>query len=81
MEGVSIEVDIEDVRGVDLGLALGGGVGFGAGPGEVVVDTRYTLGLTSVDESEWDMDVKNGAISLMVGYSFKPKPKISQKAP
>ena len=79
IEGLSVEVDIEDVSGVDLGLALGAGVGIVAGPGEVVVDARYTLGLTSVDASEWDMDVKNAAISILVGYSFQPKPKILQK--
>jgi len=75
--GESEEVDIkDDTKSIDLGLVFGGGVDFDLGPdkGKLTADVRYTLGLTSIDESPEEVggpyDVKNGVISLMVGYSF-----------
>jgi len=64
--------DLEDVKGTDLGLVIGAGLdlnlGF-LGQGKVTVDIRYTFGLTSISERS-EVDVKNKAISLMIGYKF-----------
>lgn len=68
--GESEEEDIEDVKSTDFGVVFGGGVDFGLGQGKITFDARYTLGLTTTDESEEEADMKNNVISLMVGYSF-----------
>ena len=68
---VDEEVDIKDIlKSVDFGLIFGGGVGIEAGRGEVILDARYNLGLSSIDDSPDDADIKNGVISVFVGYQF-----------
>lgn len=73
-DGESGEEDIsEEVKSTDFGLVFGAGIDFGLGQGKLTVDARYTLGLTKVqkpEEEEEEVDMKNGAISIMVGYSF-----------
>lgn len=61
--GESEEDDLEDIKDTDIGLIIGAGVDFG----KLTVDLRYNLGLTKLSEED---DVKNKAISLMIGYSF-----------
>jgi len=69
--GVEVEMDVKDqTKSTDFGVVFGGGMAFAAGSGSVVLDARYTLGLTSIDDTEDSGDVKNGAISVMVGYAF-----------
>lgn len=70
--GISEEEDIEELKSTDFGLVFGGGIDFGLGRGKLTVDARYTLGLTKVHEPEEgeEIDIKNGAISIMVGYFF-----------
>ncbi len=64
----SQETDIEYLKDTDYGLVLGGGVDFELGQGQLTVDARYTLGLAKIYDS--GIDVKNRAISVMLGYSF-----------
>ncbi|UCD85692.1 MAG: PorT family protein [Deltaproteobacteria bacterium] len=75
------EEDIEDMRSVDFGLVFGLGLDFKLGPGNAVIDARYTLGLINIiKEISIDYsfdpaliespDVKNSVISIMAGYSF-----------
>ena len=71
----------KNFSGFDLGLALGGGAEIKAGPGKVVFDVRYTLGLVKVykltdylkdigiTESDLPKD-KNGALMFAAGYLF-----------
>ena len=68
----SEEADIEGLKSTDFGLVFGGGIDFALGQGKLTVDARYTLGLTTTREPEEgdEIDIKNGVISLMVGYSF-----------
>ncbi len=69
--GVSAEVDIKDeIKSIDFGLAFGAGVGFEITQGTITLDARYTLGLTSVDDTDDELDMKNGVISIMGGFSF-----------
>ncbi len=73
-EGESEEEPIEEevLKGTDFGLVIGAGADFGLGApgmGKLTVDIRYSLGLSTISEFEGD-DVKNGAFSLMVGFSF-----------
>lgn len=66
------EADIEDTKSTEFGLVVGGGAQLAVGDagGAVTADVRYVLGLTSIDDSSEELDVKNGTISLLVGYAF-----------
>jgi hypothetical protein len=62
------EIDIsDDLERLDLGIAVGGGVAFGA----IVFDGRYTFGLTDIDRDKTDdVTMKNRTISVTVGVKF-----------
>ena len=60
-----------ELKTMDLGGLVGAGVGFPLGSGEAVVGARYTLGLTSIDDSQAGDDIKNRAFSFLVGYTFQ----------
>ena len=69
--GVAVEADIKDfTKRFDFGVVFGGGLDFAAGSGTFVIDVRYTLGLTSVDDTGFDKDVKNKAFSASIGYAI-----------
>ncbi len=70
--GQSSEEDIENMKGREFGLIIGAGLdfGFGAlGKGKMTLDIRYNLALSKIYDVEGN-DLKNGAFSLMVGFSF-----------
>lgn len=70
--GASTEVDCDDpslqvrLKGTDFGL----GFGLGVEIGRVALGGRYTLGLTSVDDSGGNADVKNSVLALTAGLMF-----------
>ena len=66
--GSTEEIDVSDqVERFDFGVAMGGGVELGP----LVVDGRYTLGLTDIDKDTTDTSkVKNRVISLTAGFRF-----------
>jgi len=66
--GVTEEIDVMDqVKRFDFGVAMGGGVEFG----KLVVDGRYTLGLTDIDKDTSDTSTtKNRTISITAGFRF-----------
>ncbi|MFZ1946887.1 MAG: porin family protein [bacterium] len=66
---VPFDEDIEDVKGTDLGLIIGGGVGFPFMNRTAMLEGRYDLGLTTIVDVE-DVDVKNNVISVLVGIAF-----------
>jgi hypothetical protein len=66
--GISVSEDVDDIKNPDYGLVFAAGLDFLVGTGRVVLDGRYSLGLTSVHEA--GLDVKNGTFSIAVGYSF-----------
>ena len=35
-----------------------------------IFDTRFTQGLTSIDDSVSDLDFKNMGVSFLIGFSF-----------
>ena len=57
---------LEDIRSTDFGLIFGAGVEFW----KLSFDVRYNRGLVSFDKSEDELDLKNSAVSFMIGYSF-----------
>ena len=66
--GSTEEVDVsEQVEQFDFGVAMGGGVQLGV----LIIDGRYTLGLTDVDKDKTDSStIKNRAISVTAGFRF-----------
>ena len=62
------------MKSTDFGLVIGAGVDFGLGvpgTGKITLDVRYSLGLSTIADVEGEeVDIKNGAFSLMVGFSF-----------
>lgn len=71
--GQTFEQDIEDVASTDIGLVFGGGIGFPVGNGELGVDIRYILGLSTIDDSSEKDDVKNGVLNFNLYYGFNLK--------
>lgn len=60
-----------DTKTVDFGLMLGGGIDFAASESvDIVIEGSYNLGLTSIDDSGADADVKNRAFQIHAGLSF-----------
>lgn len=75
------DISNDEFNAFDFGLVFGGGIGYKAGRSNVVIDVRYTLGLTKLPKlSDEDKDmgmteddlpkIKNGALMLGVGYLF-----------
>ncbi len=64
---VSEDADMENIKETDLGLVVGGGFDLGT----LVIEARYTLGLTSIEDFEiGETDLKNAVVSIMAGISF-----------
>ena len=75
--GVSASADCDAggadfVKSTDFGLAFGGGISFDVGGAEIGVDVRYTLGLSTIDDSTDPDDIKNRVISIMGTVGFSP---------
>jgi hypothetical protein len=68
--GQSEEEDIEDVKSTDFGLVFGAGLGFPVGTNEVGVDFRYGLGLTTLDDSAENADIKNSVFNINAYFGF-----------
>jgi hypothetical protein len=68
--GRSGEEDIEGVKSTDIGLVVGGGLEYKLTSGRLLFDVRYEAGLTSINDTADARDIKNAALSFMVGYGF-----------
>lgn len=74
-DGEEVTVDCDDPQ-VDLtrkttnySLLFGGGVGIGAGPGDIQLDVAYDLGLTNLnDDPSDDTSIKNRVLMITAGY-------------
>lgn len=64
------DADFFERKSMTWDLVGGAGLGFGLGLGEATLGVRYDLGLTSIDDSGDNADIKNQAISVMVGYTL-----------
>jgi hypothetical protein len=67
--GESQEETLDNVMGVDVGLAAGAGIEIPFGSGQITFDARYTAGLTTLSK-EADDNIRNGAVSFLLGYLF-----------
>jgi len=71
------EVDCEDPaadefqrKSIDFGLTAGGGLAFAMGPGALLLEGRYTWGLTNIQDIDGEDEVKNRSAYIMAGYSI-----------
>jgi outer membrane protein W len=62
------------LKGTDFGLAGGGGLQFNAGTNVVRIDARYTWGLTDINDSGDNREIKNRAFSATIGFGI-PLPR------
>ncbi len=74
-----LEGDIgDDIADFEFGLAFGVGAAFDVGEVVLVLDARYDLGLTSIDDglslTGEDLDIKNQAWAFMFGVGFPLAP-------
>lgn len=62
--------DVEgfDRKSLDVGIAGGAGVAIPVGPGNVLVEGRYTLGMMNISDED-QVDLKNRALSIFVGFA------------
>jgi hypothetical protein len=76
-EDTSGDVKTHDVKDdyvtFELGVPLGAGVLIGAGPGDILVEFQFRIGLTSVDSEEPNTErkeMRNRGFSFLCGYSL-----------
>ena len=73
-DGESQENDFKDeTKSTEFSLAFGGGLGFPVGNGELGVDIRYLLGMSTFDDSSDPWDLKNNVINFNLYYGFNLK--------
>ena len=46
--GFSVEADLENTKGIELGLVFGGGITVGRNDTKIFLDGKYNLGLTNI---------------------------------
>ena len=66
--GLFTKEDIEDIKSSDYGLVFGAGLDFMLSQCKFFGEVRYTLGLTTIDDTGYD--IKTNALSIAAGYSF-----------
>lgn len=66
------ETDVKDsLETVNIGLAGGGGVAVPLGPGDLVLEARFQLGLTTLQKDpETDGHTQTGAVVVSLGYTL-----------
>ncbi len=66
------DTDVKDsLKKWNFGLAFGGGLKFGAGPGEIVLEAHFQLGLSTIQKDvATSGNSKTGAVVISAGYAF-----------
>jgi hypothetical protein len=54
---------------IDFGVQMGAGIAIPAGPGKMIIDGRYNLGLSNISD-EKGVDVKNRGFAVSLGYAI-----------
>jgi hypothetical protein len=67
---VSVACDDGTRKEFDFGLAGGAGIEFGLGPGSVLLEGRYTHGLTNLNDDPDGPEIKNRSFGVFGGYSI-----------
>jgi len=69
---LSREEDVENLKSSEFSLVAGAGLDFALPGGGIflMLEGRYVLGLTSIDDSAAEADIKNKAFSFLLGVGF-----------
>jgi hypothetical protein len=67
---IDITEDLEDVKSTDFGLTVGAGFAYDLGSAKIVFDGRWVYGLTSIDDSTEDFNIKNSSFALRAGIAI-----------
>lgn len=62
--------DVDARKSTDFSVFFGGGVDIAVGSGAITLDVLYDLGLSSLDDSGLEADIKNKNLLVMAGYRF-----------
>jgi hypothetical protein len=62
--------DLDDIKSTDLSLILGLGFKVGAGPAGFVVDARYNLGSSNLNDTDADVTINNRGFQVLAGFQF-----------
>lgn len=65
-DGGSVEIDVDDVKSLDFGLTLGAGLALE----KFSLEARYTMGLSSFDDTSDPDDIKNSGFMLLIGMEL-----------
>jgi hypothetical protein len=66
-----VTIDVGDqVKSTDFAAVIGADVKFDLPKTRVTIDVRYTRGLSSIDDSEESLDVRNSAVALTVSLGY-----------
>jgi hypothetical protein len=57
-------------KSIDIGLSAGGGLAFAMGPGALLLEGRYTWGLTNISDQPDPSEMKNRSAYVLAGYSI-----------
>ena len=58
-----------NTKTIDFGVQMGAGIAIPAGPGKMIIDGRYNLGLSNISD-EKGIDVKNRGFAVSLGYAI-----------
>ncbi|MBI4720357.1 MAG: PorT family protein [Chitinivibrionia bacterium] len=65
------EEDIDEyIKGMDYGLTVGAGLAYDLGTAKILFDGRWTYGLSSIDDTDTEWDVKNSDFLVMAGVGI-----------
>jgi hypothetical protein len=67
------DADVTFNNRIDFGLQFGGGIGFKAGPGDILLDLRYGMGLSNLlnqPVAGTDTEAQNRVYALTLGYAI-----------
>ncbi|AQX05818.1 hypothetical protein ATB99_14760 [Elizabethkingia meningoseptica] len=60
---------VSKTHSVDFGIQMGAGLAIPAGPGKLIIDGRYNLGLNNIS-NEKGLSVKNRGVAITLGYAI-----------
>ncbi|KAB1231878.1 porin family protein [Chryseobacterium viscerum] len=68
-ESDKIKAAYGKTKTIDFGVQMGAGIAIPAGPGKMIIDGRYNLGLSNISD-EKGVDVKNRGFTVSLGYAI-----------
>ena len=67
---LSVSQDSEILKNTDYGVILGSALEMKAGPGRLILEGRYDLGLANLGAFDASSSVHSGAFAITMGYAF-----------